>query len=620
MTTATLEKKSTDSINEQSVKAIDKPDDTYQIIGRLFDYMAGEDERSKFILALIVRVIALTGLVAIPFLTGQAINVISDTNGTIAQLQQWVIIAVIAGVVYLVFSFFAERIFADMATKGLQKLQTHLFSHMQTLSLTFFDRQPIGELMSRITNDTEVVSLFYEQAVSPIIRASIQILLTFLVMLIIDWRLTIVALIVVPVILILTNVIERISTPAFAKMQEELGSLSGFQEESLSGHKVIISKRQQDWADGKNDALADNLYEVGSKAFFTSLLQYPLTQSLSLIQIVLVMVVGALMVVGGQITLGTVVAFAGYAALLTKPLSEIANLTSTTLNAAAGGRRVFTIIDEQPTVKDAPDASEFEFKGGHIQCEDVDFSYVPGRKILRHNTFDVAAGESIGICGPTGAGKSTLINLLTRYYDIDSGTILIDGQDLSKLTQESLRKQVGVVLQEAFLFTDTVMNNLQYAREGATEEECIEAAKEANAHEFIMNLPQGYDTMLTERGANLSQGQRQMITIARAMVAQPKIMILDEATSNVDTRTEKLIQEGLRKLMEGKTSFSIAHRLATIRDSAKIMVLNGGVIVEYAPHDELMAAKGFYYALYMSQFKGKAPAGAEDVDVDFVST
>jgi ATP-binding cassette subfamily B protein len=403
-------------------------------------------------------------------------------------------------------------------------------------------------------------------------------------------------------------------------MQEELGSLSGFQEESLSGHKVIISKRQQDWADGKNDALADSLYEVGSKAFFTSLLQYPLTQALSLIQIVLVMVVGALMVVGGETDLGTVIAFAGYAALLTKPLSEIANLTSTTLNAAAGGRRVFTIIDEQPTVKDAPDASEYEFKGGHIECIDVDFSYVPGRKILRQNTFNVRPGEAIGICGPTGAGKSTLINILTRYYDIDSGTVLIDGQDLSKLTQDSLRQQVGVVLQEAFLFTDTVMNNLKYARAGATDEECIEAAKEANAHEFIMNLPQGYDTMLTERGANLSQGQRQMITIARAMVAQPKIMILDEATSNVDTRTEKLIQEGLRKLMEGKTSFSIAHRLATIRDSAKIMVLNGGEIVEYASHDELMAAKGFYYALYMSQFKGKAPAGAEAADVDFVST
>ncbi len=620
MTTATFEKKSTDSIDEQSVKAIDKPDDTGKIIARLFDYMAGEDKRSKFILALIVRVIALIGLTAIPFLTGQAINVISDPNGTTAALQRWVIIAAIAGVIYLVMSFFAERMFADLATRGLQKLQTRLFSHMQTLSLTFFDRQPIGELMSRITNDTEVVSLFYEQAVSPIIRASIQIILTFLAMLLIDWRLTIVALLIVPVILILTNVIERISTPAFAKLQEELGSLSGFQEESLSGHKVIISKRQQDWADGKNDALADSLYEVGSKAFFTSLLQYPLTQALSLIQIVLVMVVGALMVVGGETDLGTVIAFAGYAALLTKPLSEIANLTSTTLNAAAGGRRVFTIIDEQPTVKDAPDASEFEFKGGRIQFEDVDFSYVPGRKILRDNTFVAEPGQAIGICGPTGAGKSTLINIMTRYYDIDSGTILIDGQDLKNLTQDSLRKQIGVVLQEAFLFTDTVMNNLKYARAGATDEECIEAAKEANAHEFILNLPQGYDTMLTERGANLSQGQRQMITIARAMVAQPKIMILDEATSNVDTRTEKLIQEGLRKLMEGKTSFSIAHRLATIRDSAKIMVLNGGEIVEYASHDELMAMKGFYYALYMSQFKGKAPGGAEEVDIDFVST
>ncbi len=620
MTTATLEKNSTDSVNEQSVKSIDKPDDTFPIIGRLFNYMAGEDNRARFGLALVIRVIALICLTAIPFLTGEAINVVSDPNGTVPILQRWVTIGFIAGVIYLVMSFFAERIFADMATKGLQKLQNSLFAHMQTLSLTFFDRQPIGELMSRITNDTEVVSLFYEQAVSPIIRASIQILLTFLVMVIINWRLTIVALIIVPVILILTNVIERISTPSFAKMQEEMGSLSGFQEESLSGHKVIISKRQQDWADGRNDELAVGLYEVGSKAFFTSLLQYPLTQSLSSVQIVLVMVVGALMVVGGKTDLGTVIAFSGYTALLTRPLSEIANLTSTTLNAAAGGRRVFKIIDEQPIIKDAPDAAEYEFKGGRIECVDVDFSYVPGRKILRQNTFVAEPGQAIGICGPTGAGKSTLINILTRYYDIDSGTILIDGQDLKNLTQESLRQQIGVVLQEAFLFTDTVMNNLKYAREGATDEDAIAAAKEANAHEFIMNLPQGYDTMLTERGANLSQGQRQMITIARAMVAQPKLMILDEATSNVDTRTEKLIQEGLRKLMEGKTSFSIAHRLATIRDSAKIMVLNGGKIVEYAPHDELMADKGFYYALYMSQFKGKAPGGAQASDVDFIST
>jgi ATP-binding cassette subfamily B protein len=326
-------------------------------------------------------------------------------------------------------------------------------------------------------------------------------------------------------------------------------------------------------------------------------------------------------VINGDTNLGTVLAFAGYSALLASPLAQMANLITTTLNASAGGDRVFRIIDERPDVSDAPDAVEYEFKGGRIEFEHVDFGYVPNSLVLRDNTFDVAPGESIGICGPTGAGKSTLVNILTRYYDIDAGRIQIDGQDLSTLTQESLRKQIGVVLQEAFLFTDTVMNNLRYAREGATEEDAIEAAQQANAHDFIMGLPEGYDTMLTERGANLSQGQRQMITIARAMVADPKMMILDEATSNVDTRTEKLIQDGMRKLMDDKTSFSIAHRLATIRDSNRIMVLNGGEVEEMASHDELMAAKGFYYALYMSQFKGKGPGGdPEDIALDFVST
>jgi len=281
---------------------------------------------------------------------------------------------------------------------------------------------------------------------------------------------------------------------------------------------------------------------------------------------------------------------------------------------------VFSIIDEEPQIKDAPDANPFEFKGGQVEFKDVDFSYIPGRKILKRNTFEAKPGQKIGICGPTGAGKSTIINILTRYYEIDSGTILIDGQDLHTLSQDSLRTQIGTVLQEAFLFSDTVMNNLKYARKGATEQECIEAAKKANAHDFIEHLPRGYNTMLTERGSNLSQGQRQMLTIARAMVADPKMLILDEATSNVDTRTEKLIQGGLQKLMEGKTSFVIAHRLSTIRDSHKILVVNGGEIVEQDTHDNLMAKKGFYYTLYMSQFKGKVPIDLSDEMAEFVST
>ncbi len=620
--TATADKKSLGT--KETIKggspAIDKKGHTSATLKRLLDYMTSGEARPKFIGGILVRVVALLGLTAMPFVIGQGTNVMSDPNGTTEELVRWTILGVIAGLIYLVGSYFADRIFSDLATKALSKLQIHLFSRIQTLSMGFFYRTPVGELLSRVTNDAEVVALFYEQAVGQLVRAALQILLILIVMFVINWQLTLVALFVVPVMLLSMYVIAQISTPAFAKLQEELGATSGFQEETLAGHKVIISKRRQDWADAENEANAADVFHIGSRAFFTSLMQYPLTLSLSYIQVVLVMAAGGLMVIAGTATIGVVMAFSGYVALLASPLSQISNLVSNALNAAAGGERIFQVIDQVPDIEDAPDAVDFEFKGGHIQFIDVDFGYVPGQKVLRDNNFDVQPGETIGICGPTGAGKSTIINILTRYYDVDSGTILIDGQNLRQLTRDSLRKQIGAVLQEAFLFTDTVMNNLKYARAGVTDEECIEAAKKANAHEFIVNLPHGYDTMLTERGANLSQGQRQMITIARAMVADPKIMILDEATSNVDTRTEKLIQDGLRNLMEGKTSFSIAHRLATIRDSNRIMVVNGGEIEEMASHDELMAEKGFYYALYMSQFKGKAPAGAEAADVDFVST
>jgi ATP-binding cassette subfamily B protein len=589
-------------------------------LSRLLGYMLGGDHRAKTALAVAARVIAILGLAALPWITGQAMNVMNDPSGTTDELNRWVIAGVIAGFVYLGFSFLSDRMFSRLATHALYRLQTKLFSHMQTLSMGFFFTNPVGQLTSRVTNDSEVVALFYEQGVGPIIRAILQIVIILIVMLVINIPLTIAALIVVPFLIGSMYIVTRIAAPAFALLQERVGFASGFQAETLDGHKVIISKKRQTWASETHEELAGDVYEVGRRAFLASLMQFPLTQTLILFQTVFVLTVGTLMVIDGSTTLGVVMAFSGYATLMASPLGQMSNLVSNALNAIAGGERVFAIVDEQPTVTDAPDAVEYEFKGGRIESTNVDFSYIPGRRVLKDNTFVVEAGESVGICGPTGAGKSTLINLLTRYYDIDSGTILIDGQNIATLTQESLRRQIGVVLQEAYLFTDTVMNNLKYARDGATDEDAIAAAKKANAHEFIMELPDGYDTRMTERGANLSQGQRQMITIARAMVADPKIMILDEATSNVDTRTEKLIQDGMRHLMDDKTSFSIAHRLATIRDSNDIMVLNGGEIVEYAPHDELMAAKGFYYALYMSQFKGKAPGGEEAADVDFVST
>ena len=498
-----------------------------------------------------------------------------------------------------------------LATGATYTLQTRLAEHLQTLSLDFFDSRSTGELVSSVTNDVEAIARFFETAVSQLIRAVLQVVIIAVIMLVIDWRLAIAALLVVPAMLAITSVVERLSGPAFSKMQDEIGELSGFYEETISGHKIIAANRRQEWAMAANKDRADGVFTVGTKSFFLSLLQFPITTAMSMLQIVIVVVVGALLAVEHMTQIGVIVSFIGYAGLLASPLSEIANLTGTLLQAVAAGRRYYAIMETQPTTVDAPDAAPYEFDGGHVQFQNVDFSYVPGRRILKDNSFEALPGQMIGICGPTGAGKSTIINILTRYYDIDDGTILIDGQNLATLTQQSLRRSIGTVLQEAFLFSDTVMNNLRYAREGATDEDCIAAAKEANAHEFITNLPQGYDTMMIERGANLSQGQRQMITIARAMVADPKILILDEATSNVDTRTERLIQQGLQRLMKGRTSFVIAHRLSTIRPAAKILVVRGGEIVEIGSHDELMAAKGFYHSLYMSQFKGKAPAGAE---------
>ena len=355
------------------VPATEKKDDSAQVLSRLLDFMTGGENSRRFYIGLALRVSGLLGLIALPTITGQTLNIVT-AGGLVEELTSWFIFALIAAAIYLGLSFFAERIFADLATKGLYNLQTSLFNHIQTLSLNFFDHQPVGQLMSRVTNDSEAVALFYESAVAQILRAIFQVLLITIVMFLVNWQLAVAALTIVPIMVILTLVIQRISTPAFVKMQENMGNLSGFQEESISGHKVIISNRRQDWAGNANAQLAGDVYDVGKEAFFTSLMQMPLTTSLVIVQIVIVLIVGAFMVLNGNAELGTIIAFTGYAALLSGPLSEIANLTSTTLNAAAGGRRVFEIMDEEPTVVDAPDTHDYAFKGGHIQFEHVDFS------------------------------------------------------------------------------------------------------------------------------------------------------------------------------------------------------------------------------------------------------
>jgi ATP-binding cassette subfamily B protein len=345
--------------------------------------------------------------------------------------------------------------------------------------------------------------------------------------------------------------------------------------------------------------------DIGEKAQFSALISQQVSNIFTTIVIVILLLVGGIMVMEGMAEIGTLIAFIGFSFSLLGAFTTIFSSYAQILNAVVGASRVFEVLDEKPGVDDRKDSPAMPAVTGDVIFDHVDFSYIPGRRILTDNTFHARPGQVFGLCGPTGAGKSTIINILTRYYDIENGAIRIDDKDVREVRQDTLRVQIAQVQQEPFLFSDTIMANLKYAREAATEEDCVKAAKQANAHDFIVQQPHGYNTVLVDGGSNLSQGQRQMLTIARAIVANPRMLILDEATSNVDTRTEKLIQEGLLALQKDKTSFIIAHRLSTIRHADQILVIDKGAIIERGSHIELMKKKGFYFDLYMSQFRGK---------------
>jgi ATP-binding cassette subfamily B protein len=504
------------------------------------------------------------------------------------------------------FSFLATWILSGMAQRALFRLRTSLFQKMQTLSLDFYDRQPIGELMSRVTNDTDIIEQFLTSGVITIIQNTMIVTITTVVMLTMNPWLTLLVYVIVIGLVLASVALERVASPAFERLQEELATLNGLAEERLAGAKTVIAYNQQESSREDFGAISNKAMKASARAQFSALITMPLATIFSNIQIVAIAVVGSLMVISGDIGVASIVAFLGFSANLSGPLGQIFSIFPQLVGASTGAKRVFQILDQEPRVADKVGAPEMGPVEGDVVFSHVDFSYVKGRKVLKDNDFHAAPGDVIGLCGPTGAGKSTIINILTRYYDIDSGSISVDGKRIDEVKQDTLRIQIAQVLQEPFLFSDTILNNLKYARMGATEEECIAAAKQANAHDFVMAMPDGYGTFLVDGGGNLSLGQRQMLTIARAIVADPRMLILDEATSNVDTQTEKRIQEGLLHLQEGKTSFIIAHRLSTIRHADMIMVINKGEIIERGTHQQLMEAKGFYHSLYMAQFRGKS--------------
>ncbi len=498
--------------------------------------------------------------------------------------------------------------FALMATvsqRVLRDLRERLFVHLQSLSLSTFDRHPHGELMSRLTNDLDVLNRVLSQQVTQTVSGLLTLVGILVMMFVINFWLALGSMIVFPIMVLFVGWVGRRTRSGFRDYQKRIGQLNGQLEEMFSGQRVIIAFGQEARAMGDFNRANEQVRDVGIRAQTFAMLVPPLMGILSNANIAILAGLGGWMVLQGLATVGTIATFYNYSRRFAAPLRRLGDMYNQLQSALAGAERVFNLIDEEPELPDAPDAVELERVDGEVAFDHVDFSYEPGVPVIKDVSLEAWPGRTFALVGPTGAGKTTLVNLLTRFYDVDAGSITVDGIDIRDVKKESLRRQLGIVLQDTFLFAQSVMENIRYGRLDATDEEVVAAAKVANADQFIRRLPEGYQTELTERGENLSQGQRQLLAIARAVLADPAILILDEATSSVDTRTEMHIQEALLRLMEGRTSFVIAHRLSTIRDADRILVVRDGRIIERGNHEELLAERGFYHELYTSQFKGR---------------
>jgi ATP-binding cassette subfamily B multidrug efflux pump len=553
-----------------------------------------------FVFVLIYSFLGLIG----PYLLGQAI----DRFITTKQLAGLARIAALMLAVYLLNNLFqaaAAWIMSGVSQKALKQMRKDLFEHLQSLSLSFFDRNPAGELMSRLTNDIDAINQAVSQNVVSLIASVLSMGGIIIAMFVLNHWLALASLLVVPIMLWFTNFVARYTRRGFQDLQKQLGELNAVMEESISGQKVVKAFRRNESVIDIFRKHNEEVFRAGVYANTYALLLMPLTNVLGNFFVIVLAGLGGWLALQGLVSVGLIATFINYGQNFVQPLRQLANLYNTIQAALAGAERVFEILDVTPEIQDMPEAASLDSTRGDVRFEHVNFSYVPGTPIIKDMTLQAKPGEIFALVGPTGAGKTTIINLLTRFYEIDGGEISIDGTDIRNIKKDDLRRQLGLVLQDTFLFSNTVIENIRFGRLEASDDECIQAAKLAEVDHFIRQLPEGYHTMLSERASNLSQGQRQLLSIARAILANPGILILDEATSSVDTRTEARIQKALLRLMTGRTSFVIAHRLSTIRDANHLLVINNGEIVEQGTHQELLDKKGFYHHLYISQFKGE---------------
>jgi len=580
---------------------VEKAKDPRGALERLLGYLGAQ--RKLLALVLILTVAGTLLSLAGPIIMGVAIDqyIIPGNLGGLLGVS-----LILAGIYLLgsALDVVANWIMATISQRSLKDLRRDLFEHTQTLSLSYFDRTSAGDVMSRLTNDVDAIGALLAQNVTDLVRSLLTLVGIVVVMFILNPWLAAASLLVFPFMIGLVALVGRRTRIRFRSLQTKMGVLNGVMQETITGQRIVIGFNQQPSAVKNFRKVNQEVKVLGIKAEIYALFVPPMMSILSNANIAILAGVGSWMALQGLATVGIISVFISYSRKFADPLRQFANLYNSIQSALAGAERIFEVLDTPPETQDKPGAVPVKTFEGKVAFKDVDFGYVPGVPVLKDVSLEARPGQTIALVGPTGAGKTTIVNVLTRFYDVQDGSISIDGYDITEIRKDDLRRQLGIVLQDVFLFSGTVMDNIRYGRLDASDEECVQAAKLANADGFIRRLPKAYGTMVSERGSNLSQGQRQLLSIARAIIANPSILVLDEATSSVDTRTEKQIQEALLRLMEGRTSFVIAHRLSTIRNADLVLVINDGEIIERGTHRELLARRGFYYRLYMSQFKG----------------
>jgi ATP-binding cassette subfamily B multidrug efflux pump len=587
-------------------RTVERAKDVRGTLRRLMRYL--RPHRHALILVSLVAALGTALAIAVPYLLGRAVDQL--VRGDLRALFRLVLLMVSAYLLSAGAQIGQGVLIVRASQKAMRALRSDLFNHMQALSLRFFDSRAQGELMSRLTNDMDIISRVLTNNATQLFTGILTLAGILIIIFFLSPWLALGSMVAFPLMIGLVGMVGRKTRDVFRGYQKRLGELNAVLEETYSGQRVVLAFGQEESVLARFDGANEAVRSAGVRAMTLAMVAMPLMGILSNLNVAILCGLGGWLAIRGVVTIGTIAAFISYSRRFAEPLRQLGNLYNQVQGALAGAERIFEILDTVPDQTDVPGALELARVSGDVRLEYVSFSYVPGVRVLKDISIHARSGERVALVGHTGAGKTTLVNLLSRFYDIEEGTIRIDGVDIRTVTRDSLRRQLGVVLQQSFLFSESVMENIRYGRLTATDEEVFAAARAAHADGFIRRLPRGYDTVLSERGESLSGGQRQLLSIARAILADPAILILDEATSSVDTRTELFIQQGLNELMKGRTSFVIAHRLSTISGADQVIVMEEGRVMERGTHEELLAGEGVYHRLYMSQFRNKPEKNA----------